>query len=59
MGLFSRLRTSEYARHSAILMTGTVISMLLQTVSFAWLGNYYNEMAMGLYQYLNTAYSIL
>ena len=59
MGLFSRLRTSEYARHSAILMTGTVISMLLQTVSFAWLGNYYNDMAMGLYQYLNTAYSIL
>lgn len=59
MGLFSRLRTSEYARHSAILMTGAVISMLLQTVSFAWLGNYYNDMAMGLYQYLNTAYSIL
>ena len=59
MGLFSRLRTSEYARHSAILMTGTVISMLLQTVSFVWLGNYYNDTAMGLYQYLNTAYSIL
>lgn len=59
MSLFSRLRTSEYARHSATLMTGTVISMLLQTVSFAWLGNYYNDTAMGLYQYLNTAYSIL
>lgn len=59
MSLFSRLKKSEYARHSTILMTGTVISMLLQTVSFAWLGNYYNDTAMGLYQYLNTAYSIL
>lgn len=59
MSLFSRLKKSEYARHSTILMTGTVISMILQTVSFAWLGNYYNDTAMGLYQYLNTAYSIL
>lgn len=58
-GLFSRLKTNEYARHSTILMVGTVISMLLQTVSFAWLGNYYSDTAMGLYQYLSTAYSIL
>lgn len=59
MGILSRFKRSEYARHSTILMVGTVISMLLQTVSFAWLGNYYDDTAMGLYQYLNTAYSIL
>lgn len=59
MGIFQRFRHSEYARHSTLLMAGTIISMLLQTLSFAWLGRWYSDEYMGLYQYFATAYSIL
>lgn len=59
MKFFSRLKKSEYARHSTLLMASTVISMLLQSVSMLWLGNLYGPEYMGLNQYFSTAYSIL
>lgn len=59
MGILSRLKQSEYARNSAILMAGTVFSMVLQTVSVAWLGKFYDASMWGIYEYFCTAYSIL
>lgn len=58
MGLLARFKQSEYARNSTVLMVGTVISMVLQSVSMIWLGNIYKPEFIGLYQYLSTAYSI-
>lgn len=56
--LFSNLKKSEYARNSTILMGGTVISMVLNIVSVAWLGKYYKDEFWGIYEYFCTAYSV-
>lgn len=58
MNIFSRFKKSEYAKNSTILMAGTVISMVLQIVSVAWLGKYYSDEVWGIYEYFCTAYSI-
>ena len=58
MSIFSKFKKSEYAKHSTILMTGTVISMVLQTVSMIWLGMYYTAEMFGINEYFCTAYSI-
>lgn len=58
MSFFSRFNKSEYARHSLILMGGTIFSMVLQTISVAWLGIYYTDEMWAVYEYFCTAYSI-
>lgn len=58
MGILSHFKKSEYAKNSTILMGGTVISMVLQIVSVAWLGKYYSDEFWGIYEYFCTAYSI-
>lgn len=57
--IFSKFKKSEYAKNSTILMAGTVISMVLQIVSVAWLGKFYSDEVWGIYEYFCTAYSIL
>lgn len=59
MNIKALFNKSEYAKHSTILMIGTVFSMVLQTVSVAWLGRYYSTQMWGIYEYFCTAYSIL
>lgn len=58
MGILSKFKKSEYARHSTILMAGTVISMLLQILSVFWLGKFYSDEMWGVYEYFCTGYSI-
>ncbi len=58
MGVLNKFKKSEYAKNSTILMAGTVISMVLQTLSVFWLGKFYADDMWGIYEYFCTAYSI-
>lgn len=58
MGIVFKLKKSEYAKNSTVLMTGTVISMLLQILSVIWLEKFYATEIWGVYEYFCTAYSI-
>ncbi|MEG0691938.1 MAG: lipopolysaccharide biosynthesis protein [Oscillospiraceae bacterium] len=58
MGIFNKFKKSEYAKNSTILMTGTVISMVLQSLSVLWLGKFYTADMWGINEYFCTAYSI-
>ncbi|MFZ2538107.1 MAG: lipopolysaccharide biosynthesis protein [Oscillospiraceae bacterium] len=58
MSILNKFKKSEYAKNSTILMAGTVISMVLQTLSVFWLGKFYADDMWGIYEYFCTAYSI-
>lgn len=59
MALLSKYKKSSYAKNSTILMTGTVISMVLKTITTFWLAKYLGTEVVGEYGIYCATYSIL
>ncbi len=59
MKTLSRFKKSEYAKHSTILMTGTVVSMVLKALTTFWLAKYLGSALIGVYTLYCATYSIL
>lgn len=59
MSILSRFKKSEYAKHSAILMGGTVASMLMKTLTGLVMADLLGDALFGEYSLYSATYSIL